>query len=284
MFGYVKACKPELKMKEYETYKAVYCSLCKKLGKSYGILSRFTLSYDFTFLALLNMSMRDGCDTFCQKRCAFNPLKKCNYCKDDSGIDMPAAAAMIMLYYKILDNIADERGIKKVGYWCLKPIFSRAHKKAAKQYPDIEGYVFDYITAQNTLEKAGCSSIDEAADPTAKVMEQILSLCSEDQTQKRVLARLGYCLGRYIYLLDAAVDLPKDIQSGSYNVFKSKVDGDIKEYIKITVTPQLYFSVNEAARAFELLDIKKYKHILGNIIYLGLEETFLKELNNEKSL
>ncbi len=284
MFGYVKACKPELKMKEYETYKAVYCSLCKKLGKSYGILSRFTLSYDFTFLALLNMSMRDGCDTFCQKRCAFNPLKKCNYCKDDSGIDMPAAAAMIMLYYKILDNIADERGIKKVGYWCLKPIFSRAHKKAAKQYPDIEGYVFDYITAQNTLEKAGCSSIDEAADPTAKVMEQILSLCSEDQTQKRVLARLGYCLGRYIYLLDAAVDLPKDIKSGSYNVFKSKVDGDIKEYIKITVTPQLYFSVNEAARAFELLDIKKYKHILGNIIYLGLEETFLKELNNEKSL
>lgn len=284
MFGYVKACKPELKMKEYETYKAVYCSLCKKLGKSYGILSRFTLSYDFTFLALLNMSMRDGCDTFCQKRCAFNPLKKCNYCKDDSGIDMPAAAAMIMLYYKILDNIADERGIKKVGYWCLKPIFSRAHKKAAKQYPDIEGYVFDYITAQNTLEKAGCSSIDEAADPTAKVMEQILSLCSEDQTQKRVLARLGYCLGRYIYLLDAAVDLPKDIKSGSYNVFKSKVEGDIKEYIKITVTPQLYFSVNEAARAFELLDIKKYKHILGNIIYLGLEETFLKELNNEKSL
>ena len=284
MFGYVKACKPELKMKEYETYKAVYCSLCKKLGKSYGILLRFTLSYDFTFLALLNMSMRDGCDTFCQKRCAFNPLKKCNYCKDDSGIDMPAAAAMIMLYYKILDNIADERGIKKVGYWCLKPIFSRAHKKAAKQYPDIEGYVFDYITAQNTLEKAGCSSIDEAADPTAKVMEQILSLCSEDQTQKRVLARLGYCLGRYIYLLDAAVDLPKDIKSGSYNVFKSKVDGDIKEYIKITVTPQLYFSVNEAARAFELLDIKKYKHILGNIIYLGLEETFLKELNNEKSL
>ena len=55
MFGYVKACTPELKIKEFETYKAVYCSLCKKLGKSYGILSRFTLSYDFTFLAILNM-------------------------------------------------------------------------------------------------------------------------------------------------------------------------------------------------------------------------------------
>ena len=274
MFGYVRACKPELKIKEYETYKAVYCSLCKKLGKSYGILSRFTLSYDFTFLALLNMSMQSGCDGFHQKHCAFNPLKKCNYCKNDDAIEMPAAAAMIMLYYKILDNIADERGFKRLGYWCLKPIFSSAHKKAAEKYPQIEDAVGEYISAQNTLEAENCALIDNAADPTAKVMEKILSLCSEDETQKRVLNRLGYCLGRYIYLLDAAIDLPQDIKDGNYNVLKT-IDGDIKEKI----TPQLYFCVNEAARALELLDIKKYKDILGNIIYLGLEETFTKELN-----
>lgn len=277
MFGYVRACKPELKIKEYETYKAVYCSLCKKLGKSFGILSRFTLSYDFTFLALLNMSLRDGCDGFVQKRCAFNPLKKCNYCKDDKPLEMPAAAAMIMLYYKILDNIADERGIKKIGYYLLKPIFSSAHKKAAKQYPDIESAVSEYIAAQNALEKAGCVSIDEAADPTAKVMEKILALCSDDETQKRVLRRMGYCLGRYIYLLDAAVDLESDKKSGSYNVLKNTDDKDVENRIK----QQLYFCINEASKAFELLDIKKYKHILGNIIYLGLEETFIKELNKE---
>ena len=275
MFGYVRACKPELKIKEYETYKAVYCSLCKKLGKSYGILSRFTLSYDFTFLALLNMSLTDGCDGFVQKRCAFNPLKRCNYCKDDSAIDMPAAAAMIMLYYKILDNIADERGIKKIGYYLLKPVFSSAHKKAAKQYPNIETAVAEYITAQNALEKAECASIDEAADPTAKVMEKILAICSDDETQKRILSRLGYCLGRYIYLLDAAVDLEDDKKTGSYNVLKNTDDKDIENRIK----QQLYFCVNESSKAFELLDIKKYKHILGNIIYLGLEETFIKELN-----
>lgn len=280
VFGYVKACKSELKIKEYEIYKAVYCSLCKKLGKSYGILSRFTLSYDFTFLALLNMSLQDGCDGFHQKRCTFNPLKKCNYCKNDSGIDMPAAAAMIMLYYKILDNIADERGFKKFGFWCLKPIFSSAHKKAAKQYPQIETAVAEYISAQNTLEKANCKSLDEAADPTAKVMEKILALCSENEMQKRVLARFGYCLGRYIYLLDAAVDLSHDIKSGSYNVLKNICDTDIRDHIK----QQLYFCANEAAKAFELLEIKKYKSILGNIIYLGLEETFLKELNNERSV
>ena len=278
MFGYVRACKPELKIKEYETYKAVYCSLCKKLGKSYGVLSRFTLSYDFTFLALLNMSLKDGCDGFERKRCAFNPLKKCNYCKNLDAIDMPAAAAMIMLYYKILDNIADERGIKKIGYWCLKPIFSSAHKKASRAYPQIEEAVAEYIAAQNALEAANCTSIDEAADPTARVMEKILTLCSSDEMQKRVLQRMGYCLGRYIYLLDAAADLKDDIKTGSYNVLKSIDSKELNERIKA----QLYFCSNEAAKAFELLDIKKYKTILGNIIYLGLEETFLKELNNER--
>lgn len=279
MFGYIRACKPELKVKEYDIYKAVYCSLCKKLGKSYGILSRFTLSYDFTFLALLNMSLKDGCDGFERKRCAFNPLKKCNYCKNDSAMDMPAAAAMIMLHYKILDNIADERGFKKLGYLCLKPVFSHAHKKAAKQYPDIESAVAEYIASQNALEKANCTFIDQAADPTAIMMQEILSFLSTDETQKRVLRRMGYCIGRYIYLLDAACDLPRDIKTGSYNVLKT-ADGDIKEKI----TPQLYFCINEAARAYELLDIKKYKSILGNIIYLGLEDTFLKELNNERSV
>lgn len=279
MFGYIRACKPELKVKEYDIYKAIYCSLCKKLGKSYGILSRFTLSYDFTFLALLNMSLKDGCDGFERKRCAFNPLKKCNYCKNDSAMDMPAAAAMIMLHYKILDNIADERGFKKLGYLCLKPVFSHAHKKAAKQYPDIESAVAEYIASQNALEKANCIFIDQAADPTAIMMQEILSFLSTDETQKRVLRRMGYCIGRYIYLLDAACDLPRDIKTGSYNVLKT-ADGDIKEKI----TPQLYFCINEAARAYELLDIKKYKSILGNIIYLGLEDTFLKELNNERSV
>lgn len=279
MLGYVKACKPELKIKEFEIYKAVYCSLCKKLGKNYGILSRFTLSYDFTFLALLNMSLQDGCVCFEQKRCPFNPLKKCNYCKDDTSLDMPAAAAMIMLYYKILDNIADEHGIKKIGYYMLKPIFSRVHKKASYEYPEIELAVSEYISEQNALEKDDCKSIDQAADPTAKVMEKILSLCSDDLSQKRVLKRLGYCMGRYIYLLDAAVDLPDDIKNNSYNVLKYGCDGDAKKYAKEKITPQLYFCVNEAAKAFELLDVKKYKSIIGNIIYLGLEETFTKELN-----
>ncbi len=277
MFGYVRAAKPELRVKDFETYKAVYCSLCKKLGKNYGLLSRLTLSYDFTFLALLNMSLEDGCPAFERKRCAFNPLKKCNYCKDTKGLEMPAAAAMIMMYYKLLDNIADEKGIKKLGFLLLKPMLSRARKKAARLYPEIERLTADYINAQNLLEAEKCGELDRSADPTSNAMAELFSLCSEDEVQKRALHRLGYCIGRYIYILDAACDYNDDLKSGSYNVFSLREGVKCFEDVKSAAKPQLYFCINEGAKAFELLDIKKYKPILGNIIYLGLEETFNKE-------
>ena len=277
MFGYIRAAKPELKVRELELYKAVYCTLCKKLGKNYGILSRFTLSYDFTFLALLKLGMTDGCERFERKRCAFNPLKKCNYCCNDSAMEMPSAAAMIMLYYKILDNIADEKGFKKFRYILMKPIFRSAYKKAKRSYGELDEIVSLYIKDQNALEKENCRDIDRAADPTAKALAKIFALCSEDEMQKRVLERLGYCLGRYIYLLDAAKDFVEDLKNNSYNVLKSDAVTDLQSAAK-RVEPQLYFCINEAGKAFELLDLKKYRPVLGNIIYLGLEDTFKKEL------
>ncbi len=278
MFGYVRIAKPELKVKEYETYKAVYCSLCRELGRTYGLWSRFTLSYDFTFLALINMSLSAGCDPIERKRCVFNPFKKCNYCKSNEKLKMPAAAAMIMSYYKLTDNIKDEKGIKKLGFICLKPLFVHARKKAAKSYPAIEQIVHEYIEKQDALERESCSSLDMAADPTAYALGRILTECSDDAVQKRILDRIGYCIGRYIYILDAACDLEDDIKSGSYNCLKSEFSGNRKEFTKKRILPQLYVCSNEAGKAFELLDVKKYKSILGNIIYLGLEDTFKKEL------
>ncbi len=278
MFGYIRAEKGELKVKEYDTYKAIYCSLCKKLGKNYGVISRMTLSYDFTFLALLNMSLKSGCPQFERKRCAFNPLKKCNYCKDTDALEMPAAAAMIMLYYKILDNIEDEKGFKKIAFCLLKPIFKRANKKAVKSFPEIEKTVAEYILEQKAVEKKADATLDEACDPTAKALSKIFEFCSKDDMQKRVLNRLGYCIGRYIYLLDAAVDILDDIKNNNFNPLKIGNQNITKEEAVKRVEPQLYFCINESIKAFELLDIKKYKTILGNIIYLGLEETFKKEL------
>ena len=67
MFGYIIVHKPELKVREYETYKASYCGLCRSLKKRHGRIGQMTLSYDMTFLALLLIGLYEpetitGCE------------------------------------------------------------------------------------------------------------------------------------------------------------------------------------------------------------------------------
>ena len=242
MFGYVKAYKPELRIKEFEMYKAIYCSLCKDLGKKYGIVSRFSLSYDFTFLSLLYLSLRDGCVKTERKNCVCNPLKKCNFLKSSDIPDMPTAAAEIMLYSKLKDNISDEGFLKSCFYRILKALSKKGYLKAAKDFPHLAELFDEYLKNQNEVEKIGIQNIDAAADPTAKMLSKLFSLCAVGD-EKRALERLGYCMGRWI--------------------------------------SQLNMCIKESTAAFELLDIMRFKNILGNIIYLGLEDSqkqlFLKE-------
>ena len=276
MFGYIRVCKPEMRIKEYEIYKAVYCSLCKELGKSYGIFARFTLSYDFTFLALLSMSLNESCCGLKQGVCTCNPFKKCNYLENREELKIPAAAAMIFNYYKLADNISDEKGVKKIGYMLIKPVFHSAYKKARKEYPEIDIIVSDYIKSQLDLEANNCTDIDIAAEPTALCMSKIFSMLSVDKVQKRCLERMGYSIGRYIYILDAAVDLAEDIKLSRFNPLKDQINEE--ELNKNYIQPSLNICIAEAAKALELIDIKKFKNILDNLIYLGLQDTFKKEL------
>ncbi len=279
MLGYIKAYKPELRIKEYEMYKAIYCSLCKQMGKRYGFLTRFTLSYDFTFLALLNMSLAQDTCLLDKGRCVCNPLKKCIYCKgSEELLAMPSAASVIMVYYNIRDNVEDERGIKKLFYRFLSLLFRRAHKKAAADYPHIEEAVKDYITKQSQLEKDNVQDMDAAAAPTSEVLSKIFPLCSQDEKEKRVLERLGYCLGRYIYLADARSDLDDDKKKGRYNPLISYGDGAER------AERNIYMCIHESINAFELINIRQFKNILGNIIYMGLEDTYKRSLNNERSV
>lgn len=279
MLGYIKAYKPELRIKEYEMYKAVYCSLCRHLGKEYGFHLRFTLSYDFTFYSLLYMALADTPCTTEQKMCVCNPLKKCTYCKGSENVlDLPAAASVIMVYYKALDNVCDEKGIKKLLYRLLLLLLSHPHKKAANKYPEVEEIVHRYIKEQEKAEKHPDSNMDMAAAPTSDALSELFSLCGKEEGDKRALSRLGFCMGRYIYLLDAVCDLEEDKKKGRYNPLSSCEDA------KMRAECNIYMCINEAINAFELINIKQYKNILGNIIYMGMEDTFKRSKTNEKSV
>ncbi|MGB4934617.1 MAG: DUF5685 family protein, partial [Ruminococcus bromii] len=226
MFGYLQIQKSELLVRESEAYKAVYCGLCRQMGKDYSVFTRFTLSYDCTFYAMLLMSLNRSCKGFKDGRCTCNPLKKCKFATDSGDAYRKAAAfSMISVYYKIIDDIQDSGFFKKLLCRIIKPFFSHQRKKAADKYPDMDKAVSDMMKMQYDAEHSEKPSVDMSAHPTALMLAAVLSAEAHDEIQKRVLYEFGYHIGRWIYLVDAADDIEKDIKSNGFNPFVNKKTG-----------------------------------------------------------
>ncbi len=116
LLGYIKAHKPELKMRDYEVYKGVYCSLCKRMGRRYTPAAQLLLSYDFAFFALLKMSVHPEVSIFTESRCPYNPFVRCKKCVGDPGgvLDLCADAAVITAFYKLKDDLKDSGFTKRL--------------------------------------------------------------------------------------------------------------------------------------------------------------------------
>ncbi len=273
MFGYVRVYKPELKIKDYESYKGVYCTLCKTLGKEYGLSSRALLSFDTTFYALFLLALKDGELTSCNSRCTFNPCKKCLKVKTQSDVFRKAAALTIILsYFKLLDNISDSRFFKKIAFTLLRPYFALKVSKAKKRYPEIYELTQDAIKRQNEAEEQN-ASVDPAADPTASLLRALVSMDSDNEK----IQRFAYMLGRVIYLLDAYDDYEKDIKEGCYNPFRDS--NNLDELALISVNT----SVGEMAELLDEIELFRFRDILENIVLYGFEARLNQIKNKEGS-
>lgn len=289
MFGYVKPDKPELKIKDYETYKAIYCSLCRTLGKEYGLLARFLLTYDAAFYALLKKSvLQSKPDCAYKGVCRFNPLKKCNYIDTDSYLKDAAALTVIMFYYKVLDNINDGKPLKRLAARLVYPYIKIKFNKAVKKYSKYNDIIKASTDEQTRIENEKNDSIDIAAHPTAVSLQKIFSDGIKDETQKRIVERIGYCLGRWVYLMDAFDDLENDIKAGAYNPFalkykldKSFLTGD-NEAIEDDIIKSIRLTANETGLALELLDKNCYKPLIENIVFDGMEAELMKIIKKKR--
>ena len=284
MFGYVRPFKPHLRMCEYDTYKAIYCGLCKELGKNFGFISRFTLSYDFAFLGLLAFAINKTEASITPQACMAHPLKKTPCLVCDGGLTYTAAAASILIYHKLKDDFADKGFMKKLAAGSILPFVKGSYKKAKKAYPMLADSVEESMKQQAILEKEHCPSIDMAAEPTAQIMSEIAKGISDDEQQKRVLSRFGYLLGRYVYITDALDDVKEDYKKKAYNplLLQNGCEDLDMDKIRAIAQDSVFFTLGDLANAYTLLNIEKFQPILDNIIYLGLKNTFTLVLNEKE--
>lgn len=271
MFGYVNILKDELKIKDYNIFRAYYCCLCKTLGKHNGIVSRFGLSYDMTFLLIVLAAISDNEFEFCPQRCIAHPLNRHLTAQQNELSEYVADVSCMLVYLKAKDDFYDERSIKGLAGMAL---YKPCVRYSRKRYADIYSSLTKYLLELSELEAQNCAEVDMVADRFAKICEIIFSYTTKSN-ESRTLAWLGYNIGRWIYVIDAFSDISKDYKEHSYNPFLAGADikGDLDGYIKKTaraIEPSLNINLANIGAAYELLNIKRNDAILRNIIYDGI--------------
>jgi hypothetical protein len=264
MFGYIKPVKPELKVRELEFYRGIYCGLCRSMGRHTGCISRLTLSYDFAFLSAVRMVLSDIKPSFSKCRCAVHPLRKKAMCDDNEALAYCSAAAAVLTECKIRDDINDEKGMNRLAARFAHIFARKMRKRAGDKAPSAA--IEKALKELSELEAVNCDSLDQTADKFGELLGAVVSYGYEG-SKARIAAEIGHSVGRYIYVLDAADDLEDDKKTGSYNPLRFSPIAPQN----LSVAVRLELSKLEGA--INLLDFsgkRDLEGIIKNIIYLGM--------------
>ena len=273
MFGYVRVMSPELKVKEYEFYRGTYCGLCRSMGKCTGQCSRMTLSYDFAFLALIRLSVSGEAVFFEQKRCVAHPLKKRNAMKHNPVLAYCAGAAALLNYHKVMDDLSDEKGFKRLRALAFRPFAAHSRKKAIKAgLSALDEQIAARLSLLSETEHTALVSADVPAALFGDLLADIMSF-GLDGIEKRLTAALGKAVGKWIYLADALDDWAEDAQKGRYNPFLLLYGGALPTEDTLTsIRDALKNGLYEAEAALDLMPFEnpEIKNLVLNILYLGM--------------
>ena len=261
MFGYVTVCEPELKVKDLKKYRAYYCGLCSTLKEDYGFMGQMTLTYDMTFEVILLSSLYETTTKHEEHRCKVHPAKRQHMLQNE--ITSYAAAMNVLLaYYHMEDDWQDDR---KVSSLMTKSLIQGKAKKIIEKYPRQSEIIRKSLKELGECEHENSMDIDRAAGCFGRLMAELF-VWKEDIWEK-TLRKMGFYLGKFIYLMDAYEDLPEDRKKNRYNPLKELAK---RPDYEAQMEQILRMMIAESTVRFEQLPCLVDVDILRNILYDGV--------------
>ena len=283
MFGYLKPDNPYLYIKDETLYKALYCGICKSIGKNCGQTARFTLSYDMAFMSAITHNILGVDVTIDKQRCIAHQIKKRPIARPDDISLTLANVNVILAYYKLIDDVNDEN---KGG--ALSALIKNGYKKAKKLCPEVDKIVKDGYNSLISLEKSGCDSVDMCCDPFAKMLEEISTFIFKDKATEYTKS-LFYAIGKWIYLIDALDDYDKDVTKNNFNVLYNAYKN--KNYAQLISEhkSEIFFIFNtifaQIGESYKNIETKFNTDLVTNILTRGIPTTtnkiLLKGIKND---
>ena len=273
MFGYVVANWKELNEDLQNRYQAAYCGVCRRIREQSGNFSRLGLRYDMAFLALLLSSLYEPEEDGGKQACLMHPIKKRPWF-DNEYVRYAADMNVALAYFNCLDDWQDEG---KVAAKVMADAFGRHYPAIAERYPRQCRAIGDCIRRLSELEKENCPNPDEVANCFGRLMAELLVY--REDLWATDLRQMGMALGRFIYLLDGAVDYRKDKKQGKYNPYIAM--GSEEDWPRWE--QYLVLAMARCTESYERLPLVQDKALLDNILYSGVWVGYKGKKTEERS-
>lgn len=236
------------------------------------------LSYDMTFLVILLSGLYEPESEKGARRCAAHPWKKqehlYNVCTDYAA-DM----TVILTYYKCIDDYKDEKKwFRKLYAAGLLKSLERLKKQHGDRIKKIEEAFarFSQIEKEASAEEkhGDMACLDMLSGAFGQALSPVFSFSPfpEEKVWLESLEKIGYEIGRFLYILDAYDDLEQDRKKNCFNpLFFSQMEG---EALDGWIEDVLRGIIARGAREFEKLPVLEDVGILRNILYSGIWSRF----------
>ena len=257
MFGYIVANIKALSEEQKKVYKSYYCGLCRSLRLRHGFGSRSTLSFDMTFLAvLLSGVYADRPEQPGQEKCFLHPIRAHDYL-DSSLVDYAADMNILLSYYHFLDDWKDDRNIAAAARCgCMRSDV----EKTANAHPRQSAALRDGLAQLSQYEQAGELNPDLPAECFGRIMAEIFTPYEDEKAP--LLRRFGSDLGKFIYIMDACMDLKSDLKHARYN----PLVGSSSSLFRPILDTLLYACTD----SFRALQVTQHVEIIENVLYSGV--------------
>ncbi len=260
MFGYVTANRKELTKDQCLRYNEVYCGICRRIRDRSGSAGRWGLSFDMAFLALLLMSLYEPEETSGDRACALHPLKPKHWV-DNPYIGYAADMNVALAYYNAADDWQDDgKHTAKI----LADYFGKSYPRIREAYPRQCAAIEQCISRLSQLEAENCPNPDETANCFAALMAELMVY--EEDLWAPTLRQLGWHLGRFIYLGDAARDYRRDKRRDKYNPYIAMGMAEDWSHWR----EYLVLAMGHCTHEYEKLPLVQDKALLDNILYSGV--------------
>ena len=194
-------------------------------------------------------------------RCIVHPVHK--HCSRRSRVsDYCADLCVLLSYYKMQDDWNDEHKLKAL---LAKALLKPTAKRVASNSPEKAAFIEKKMNMLTIVESARNLPLDKVAKVFGEILAEVFVY--QDDYWKDDLYKIGFFLGKYIYLLDAYEDIEDDLKTGAYNPFKELYGG---ETFDDQVLNLLLLMIGECTDAFERLPLVDNVEILRNILYSGV--------------